>query len=61
MQEVKEISSNLTISDMKAISTLIEGAAARGLFKPSDFNLFGSIYDKISALLKTEDDLNNKL
>jgi hypothetical protein len=61
MQEVqvKEITSNLTISDMRAINTLIEGAAARGLFKPSDFNLFGSIYEKISALLKTENDFTS--
>ena len=57
--QVKEISSNLTISDMKLINTLIEGVAAKGLFKPSDFTIFGSIYEKISALLKTEDSKTN--
>ena len=61
MQEVqvKEVSSNLTISDMRVINTLIEGAAARGLIKPDSFTTFGSIYEKIQALLKTENDFNS--
>jgi hypothetical protein len=61
MQEaqVKEVSSNLTISDMRVISTLIEGAAAKGLIRPETYTTFGSIYDKIQALLKTEHDFNS--
>lgn len=53
--QVKEISSNLTLSDMKVINNLIEGVAARGLFKPSEFTVFGNIYEKINVLLKSND------
>jgi len=48
----REISSNLTLSDMKAINTLIEVASVKGIFKASDLTLFGAIYEKIVSLLK---------
>jgi len=44
---------------MRVISTLIEGAAAKGLIRPETYTTFGSIYDKIQALLKTEHDFNS--
>lgn len=54
--QFKEISSNLTLSDMKVINNLIEGVAQKGLIKPSDFIVFGNIYEKIQALLKVSDE-----
>jgi len=53
-EQVKELSTNLTISDLKVINTLIELIASRGLIKPNDYKLIGSIYEKISAILKSD-------
>lgn len=51
-EEQKEISSELTLSDMKIINNIIELVASKGLFRPSDFCIIGNIYDKINNLLK---------
>jgi len=48
----KEISTDLTLSDLKTINNLIEGIAQKGLIKPNDFNVVGTIYEKINMILK---------
>lgn len=53
MTEDKEISSSLTISDMKVINNLIEVVSSKGLIRPTDFTLIGSIYEKINAVIKS--------
>ncbi len=53
MSEDKEISTSLTISDMKIINNLIELVAAKGLIRPTDFNIMGSIYEKINMVIKS--------
>lgn len=53
MSEDKEISTSLTISDMKIINNLIELVSAKGLIKPNDFTLIGSIYEKINMVIKS--------
>ncbi len=53
MSEDKEISTSLTISDMKIINNLIELVAAKGLIRPADFNIMGSIYEKINMVIKS--------
>lgn len=58
-EEVKEISSNLTITDMRVINTLIEHVASKGIIKPVDFVLVGSIYEKIKLLLQQDDKDNS--
>lgn len=50
---IKEISSNLTLSDLKVINNIIELISTKGLIRPTDFTLVGSIYEKINALLQT--------
>lgn len=47
----KEISTDLTLSDLKTINTLIEGISQKGLIKPNDFSVIGSIYEKINMIL----------
>ena len=53
MSEDKEISTSLTISDMKIINNLIELVSAKGLIRPNDFTLIGSIYEKINMVIKS--------
>ena len=49
----KEISSNLTLSDLKVINTIIELISTKGLVRPADFVIIGNIYEKINALLQS--------
>jgi len=51
-EDIQELSTNLTLTEMKSINSLIEVAAQRGIFKPQDFIVFGTIYEKILALFK---------
>jgi len=57
MSTDKEISSELTVSDLKILNNIIEMVANKGLIKPIDFTIVGSIYEKINALLKSVSDL----
>lgn len=50
-ESVKEVSTNLTISDMKIINNIIQLASSRGLFKPAEFTVVGTIYEKINSIL----------
>ena len=54
-EEVREISSNLTISDLKVINTLIEIISSKGIIKPADFVIVGNIYEKIKQVLKNDE------
>jgi hypothetical protein len=55
-EESKEISSNLTLSDMRVINSIIDHVASKGVFKAADYTIIGSIYDKIASLLKATDE-----
>ena len=52
-ESVKEVSTSLTISDMKVISNIMQLASSRGLFKPAEFVIVGTIFEKISSILAT--------
>jgi len=52
-ETVREVSTNLTISDMKVISNIIQLASSRGLFKPTEFTVVGTIFEKINSILAT--------
>jgi hypothetical protein len=56
MNDNSEISSNLTLADLKVINNIIEGVSSKGLIKPNEFSLIGSIYEKINSLLKQVED-----
>lgn len=52
-ESVKEVSTSLTISDMKVISNIMQLASSRGLFKPAEFIVIGTIFEKINSILAT--------
>jgi len=56
----KEISTELTLSDMKVINNIIDLVSSKGLIRAADFTLVGSIYEKINALLKTNESHSNQ-
>lgn len=56
----KEISTELTLSDMKVINNIIDLVSSKGLIRAADFTLVGSIYEKINALLKTNESPSNQ-
>lgn len=47
----QEISTNLTTTDLKVISQLIEACSSRGVFKANELAVVGEIYNKISNCL----------
>ena len=58
--EEREISTNLTISDMKIINNVIDLVSSKGLIKAADFTLLGNIYDKIANIVKQVDNEQNQ-
>ena len=42
---------SLTINDLSNIKQIIDVASARGAFKPNEFNVVGTTYDRLSAFL----------
>jgi|Laugrefabdmm15sn_1035127.scaffolds.fasta_scaffold48196_3 hypothetical protein len=51
-----ELATDLTVSDMKSIATLIEVCTQRGAFKAQELALVGQIYNKIAAVLSSVSD-----
>jgi hypothetical protein len=47
----KEISTDLTLSDLKIINNLIEVAATKGIIRPADYTILGNIYEKIASII----------
>lgn len=47
----KEISTDLTLSDLKIINNLIDVVATKGIIRPSDYTVIGNIYEKINIIL----------
>jgi len=60
MNDNSEISSNLTLADLKVINNIIEGVSSKGLIKPNEFSIIGSIYEKINSLLKQVEDASKE-
>lgn len=58
----EELSTNLTIGDLKTISSIIEACTSRGTFKPAELTIVGTIYEKISSILLSiqNEDQGNK-
>jgi hypothetical protein len=44
---------------MKVINNIIQLASARGLFKPSEFIVVGSIFEKINSIIATVNNESN--
>ena len=48
----EEVSTNLTIADLKVIAALIEACSQRGVFKAQELAVIGAIFDKIAKVLQ---------
>lgn len=59
MNSEQELSTNLTVGDLRIISSLIEACTQRGVFKAQELSIIGVIYDKINLILKSLNDENN--
>jgi len=46
-------SSDLSISDLSAMKTIIDIASSRGAFKPNEMVAVGQTYNKLSTFLET--------
>ncbi len=46
-------STDLTVSDLNAMKTIIDLASSRGAFKPNEMVAIGTIYTKLSTFLST--------
>lgn len=53
--EEKEISTSLTLNDLRILNNIIDLVASKGLIKASDYTLLGGIYDKIATVIKQVD------
>ena len=52
IKEDEQLSTQLTVSDLKIVTALIEACASRGFFKAGELTVIGGVYDKITATLK---------
>jgi hypothetical protein len=48
-----ELTTNLTVADLKVIASLIEACNHRGAFKVNELTTVGDLYNKIVACLQT--------
>lgn len=53
-----ELSTNLTVGDIKVIATLIESCSLRGFFKAAELSIIGGVYDKVKSVLSALDAQN---
>jgi hypothetical protein len=51
-KEDEQLSTDLTVADLKVVTALIEACTTRGVFKANELTIIGKVYDKIAAILK---------
>lgn len=52
-QESAELTTNLTINDLKVIASLIEACSIKGVFRASELSLVGGVYDKLASIVSS--------
>jgi hypothetical protein len=52
-EQEQQMSTDLSINDLNAMKLIIDVASSRGAFKPSEMELIGKTYTKLSAFLET--------
>lgn len=55
----KELTTDLTVADLRTIAALIEACTVRGVFKAQELSIIGIVYDKINSILKPLVNENN--
>ena len=53
-----ELTTNITLSDIKLLISLIDVCSARGAFRPNEFAPIAAVYDKLSATIKSAEETN---
>jgi hypothetical protein len=53
MTQDDELSTNLTIGDLKTIASIIDVTTTRGAFKPNELVIVGTLFEKITGILAT--------
>jgi hypothetical protein len=48
----EEVSTNLTVNDLKTIITIIDACAARGAFRPGEFGPIHELYTKVNTCVQ---------
>jgi hypothetical protein len=49
--ETTELVTNLTLGDLKLLTSLIDACAVKGLLRATELTLVGCVYDKINSIL----------
>ena len=48
-----ELTTNLTINDLKILASLVEACSTKGIFRASELSLVGSVYDKLASIVSS--------
>ena len=60
MNNEQEVSTNLTIADLRILTSLIEACTHRGVFKAQELTIIGTVYDKIVQIIKSVADEDSR-
>lgn len=52
-QETKSNNTELSVSDLQALKTLVETAVRRGAFQANELSAVGAVYDRVNSFLST--------
>jgi hypothetical protein len=47
-----ELTTNITIADIKLLMSIIDVCSTRGAFRPNEFAPIGSLYEKLASTIK---------
>jgi len=53
MAQTTDLQTEITISDLKLIASLIDLATNKGILRAADLTLIGGVYDKIVNVIKS--------
>lgn len=52
-ENVKEISTSLTVEDIKILASLIDVCSARGAVRPNEYVPIGTVFGKLVSILQS--------
>lgn len=55
-EDKTELTTDLTVSDMKIMASIIDVCAQRGTFKIQEYSMVGNLHAKLTAVLATVTD-----
>lgn len=51
---IEELSTEITLADLKTIASIIDLATSKGVFKGADLTAVGVVYDKIVSVVNSK-------